>query len=92
MVGKWYGKPQMTCTGCGHVSRSAGEEARHRHNFPALCKPKAVRCVCSTRRIDDLGRREDGFYRFKQCSNKTTDPTGLCHRHRKYKDGCAAGD
>lgn len=26
---------------CGHVSRSAIEEARHRHNFPALCrKPK----------------------------------------------------
>jgi len=23
---------------CGHVSRSASEEARHRHNFPMLCK------------------------------------------------------
>lgn len=26
---------------CGHVSRSAVEEARHRHNFPFYCrKPK----------------------------------------------------
>lgn len=25
---------------CGHVARSFAEEARHRHNFPLLCKSK----------------------------------------------------
>lgn len=28
---------------CGHVARSAIAEARHRHNFPALCRRARVR-------------------------------------------------
>lgn len=27
-----------TCNACGARFRSYGAEARHRHNFPALCK------------------------------------------------------
>lgn len=30
-----------TCQACGHRSRSAIAEARHRHNFPAMCKRNA---------------------------------------------------
>ncbi len=41
MDDKTYKRMQLGCS-CGHVSRSMSEEARHRHNFPALCrKPKA---------------------------------------------------
>lgn len=37
---KLYRRMMLGCS-CGHVSRSMSEEARHRHNFPALCrKPK----------------------------------------------------
>lgn len=40
-----YRRMQMACS-CGHVSRNMGEEARHRHNFPHLCKrPKAVKTI-----------------------------------------------
>lgn len=27
----------MRCHACGHVARSMIAEAKHRHNFPALC-------------------------------------------------------
>lgn len=63
----WYTRSQLTCTGCGHVSRSVGEEARHRHNFPAYCKRKAVQCE---------GRTKRGF----QCQNKTTNEK-FCRHH-----------
>lgn len=39
---KTYKKMNMQCS-CGHVSRTIAEEAKHRHNFPALCrKPKVL--------------------------------------------------
>ena len=31
------------CTLCGKTFRSYAAEARHRHNAPALCKPKRVK-------------------------------------------------
>ena len=34
----WLDRSRLTCHACGHVARSAIEEARHRHNFPTLCK------------------------------------------------------
>lgn len=41
MDDRTYKRMLMGCS-CGHVSRSMSEEARHRHNFPSLCrKPKA---------------------------------------------------
>jgi hypothetical protein len=30
--------PHLTCYACGMTFRSMIAEARHRHNFPALCK------------------------------------------------------
>lgn len=47
MARHWSERAQLTCS-CGHVSRSMAEEARHRHNFPMLCrkpKPKKSPCV-----------------------------------------------
>lgn len=32
----WSGK--MSCHACGTTFRSAISEARHRHNFPVMCK------------------------------------------------------
>ena len=69
----WFTRSQFTCNQCGHVSRSAGEEARHRHNFPAYCKPKLVRC---------FGANKDG----SQCRRMvTTRKGGACswHSHQK---------
>lgn len=38
----WHWSNKLFCSACGKTFRSALEEARHRHNFPALCrKPKA---------------------------------------------------
>lgn len=37
-----YRRMQFSCS-CGHVSRSMGAEARHRHNFPMLCKKPRIR-------------------------------------------------
>lgn len=43
MDDKTYNRMSWGCS-CGHVARSAIAEARHRHNFPLLCrKPKAVK-------------------------------------------------
>lgn len=40
MDNKTYRRMAWGCQ-CGHVARSAVAEARHRHNFPMLCrKPK----------------------------------------------------
>ena len=37
MDDRTYNRLSWGCS-CGHVARSAAAEARHRHNFPALCK------------------------------------------------------
>jgi hypothetical protein len=37
MDDRTYKRMTLGCS-CGHVSRSTVEEARHRHNFPALCR------------------------------------------------------
>lgn len=37
MARHWSERAQLTCS-CGHVSRSVMAEARHRHNFPLLCR------------------------------------------------------
>jgi hypothetical protein len=40
---KTYRRMIWGCS-CGHVARSAIAEARHRHNFPLLCrKPKKTK-------------------------------------------------
>lgn len=66
---KLYKRMHLGCS-CGHVSRNMAEEARHRHNFPAFCKRKAVQCEG---RVKRTGAR---------CQNKTTDGV-LCRHHAK---------
>ena len=69
---KVYRRMQMGCS-CGHVSRSMSEEARHRHNFPMLCKPRPVQCY---------GTNKDGT----RCKRKVlTRAGGACswHSHQK---------
>ncbi len=39
---KLYRRMMLGCV-CGHVSRSMTEEARHRHNFPLLCKKAGLK-------------------------------------------------
>lgn len=79
MVGNWYERSQRTCHVCGHVSRSVMEEARHRHNFPAYCKPKPEQCY---------GTNKDG----SRCRRMVTNRKGgACswHSHQK-KPGAGA--
>lgn len=39
----WMERSNLACP-CGHVARSALGEARHRHNFPLLCrKPQTAK-------------------------------------------------
>ena len=42
MDDRTWKRTQWGCS-CGHVARSALDEARHRHNFPRLCKQPKVK-------------------------------------------------
>lgn len=58
MDDKTYRRMTWGCQ-CGHVARSAAEEARHRHNFPALCrKPKQKKGRATNDAGADDGKQE----------------------------------
>lgn len=89
---KLYRRMQLGCS-CGHVSSNMSEEARHRHNFPLLCRKPARRCVVATNEVETPGSETaDGLPRLRQCKRTTRDGTDFCWQHKKYMAGCAAED
>ena len=48
---KKHWSEKLQCS-CGKVFSSLSAEATHRHNFPALCKPKKVSKLTSSNKKD----------------------------------------
>jgi len=57
MDDKTYRRMQFGCS-CGHVARNMAEEARHRHNFPALCRKPKVKKPAAKKEAQD-GRNDN---------------------------------
>lgn len=61
MDDKTYNRMSWGCS-CGHVARSAIAEARHRHNFPLLCRKPKVPKLSETQQACLKASAAEGGY------------------------------